>query len=137
MLRKYISQPVVVSALLILQVIPLLLFPAESYSPSTQQFWLPVLLTLLVVIAIVKIVIQRTSESWPWYLVSFSQGFNIISRLMMLMPHASNNVNGVQVADIPYLVTNIIAMLVSAGYIGFAEMPDVRLSLLTPKKAAA
>ncbi len=137
MLRKSISQPTVVSALLILQIIPLLLFPAESYSPSTQQFWLPVLLTILVVIAIVKIVIQKSSESWPWYLVSFSQGFNIISRLMMLMPHASNNVNGVQVADIPYLVTNILAMFASAFYIVFAEMPDVRLSLLSQKKAAA
>jgi len=137
MLRKSISQPTVVSALLILQIIPLLLFPAESYSPSTQQFWLPVLLTILVVIAIVKIVIQKSPESWPWYLVSFSQGFNIISRLMMLMPHASNNVNGVQVADIAYLLTNIIAMLASAFYIVFAEMPDVRLSLLSQKKAAA
>ncbi|MHB1120488.1 MAG: hypothetical protein ACYC11_10555, partial [Bellilinea sp.] len=105
MLRKNISQPTVVTILLILQFIPLLLFPVEIYSPTSQQWWLPVILTILAILAVIKITIQRSSELWPWYLVSFSQGFNIISRLMMLMPHATYNVEGSQVADIAYIIT--------------------------------
>lgn len=92
MLRKYISQPTVVTFLLIVQFIPLLIFPADVFSPTSQQWWLPVLLTILAIFAMIKISVQRSDELWPWYLVSFSHGFNIISRLMMLMPHATNNV---------------------------------------------
>ncbi|MHB8819635.1 MAG: hypothetical protein ACYC6H_09345 [Bellilinea sp.] len=135
MLRKNISQPTVVTILLILQFIPLLLFPVEIYSPTSQQWWLPVILTILAILAVIKITIQRSSELWPWYLVSFSQGFNIISRLMMLMPHATYNVEGSQVADIAYIITNVVSILISAGYIIYAELPDVRLSMLAQKEA--
>lgn len=135
MLRKNISQPTVVVILLILQFIPLLLFPVEIYSPTSQQWWLPVILTILALFAVIKITVQRTSELWPWYLVSFSQGFNIISRLMMLMPHATINVEGTQVADIAYIITNVVSILISAGYIVYAELPDVRLSMLAQKEA--
>lgn len=137
MLRKNIAQPTTVIVLLFFQIIPLLLFPPNIFSSTNQQWWLPVFLTALAIYAAVKIVVQRTSELWPWYLVSFSQGFNIISRLMMIMPHATTNVNGAQVADVAYLITNIIAVVISAGYIVFAELPDVRLSLLTQKETAA
>jgi len=85
----------------------------------------------------IKIVVQRTTDLWPWYLVSFSQGFNVISRIMMLMPHATKNVGGVQVTDAAYLITNALAIIISFGYIVWAELPDVRLSLLEKKVTAA
>lgn len=135
MLRKSLSQPTVVTVLLILQFIPILLFPADVYSPTSQQWWLPVILTMLAFFAVIKITVQRTSEIWPWYLVSFSQGFNIISRLMMLMPHATVNVEGTQVADLAYIITNVVSILISVGYILYAELPDVRLSMLAQKEA--
>lgn len=137
MLRKNISQPTTVAILLFVQIIPLMIFPLEIFNSNSQQWWLPLLLAVLAVFAAVKIVFQRTTELWPWYLVSFSQGFNIISRLMMLMPHATKNVGGVQLADTAYLITNIVAIIVSFGYIMFAELPEVRLSLLTRKKETA
>lgn len=136
MLRKKIAQPAVVSILLILQFIPLLLFPPDTFSGTSQQWWLPVLLTVLTIFATIKIVWQRTTELYPWYLVSFSQGFNVISRLMMLMPHATNNVGGVYKADWIYIITNILAIVISYGYIIFAELPDVRLSHLQQKSPA-
>ncbi len=135
MLRKSLSQPTVVTVLLILQFVPILLFPADVYSPASQQWWLPVILTILAFFAVIKIAVQRTSEIWPWYLVSFSQGFNIISRLMMLMPHATVNVEGTQVADLAYIITNVVSILISVGYIIYAELPDVRLSMLAQKEA--
>lgn len=137
MLRKNISQPATVAILLFVQIIPLMIFPLEIFNTSSQQWWLPLLLTVLALFAAVKIVFQRTIELWPWYLVSFSQGFNIISRLMMLMPHATKNAGGVQIADTAYLITNIVAIIVSFGYIMFAELPEVRLSLLTRKAETA
>src|SRR3989337_4381510 len=124
MLRKNIAQPTTVIVLLFVQIIPLLLFPPNIFSSTNQQWWLPVFLTALAIYAAVKIVVQRTSELWPWYLVSFSQGFNIISRLMMLMPHATKNAGGVQVADTAYLITTILAIIISFGSIIFAELPE-------------
>lgn len=137
MLRKNISQPAAVAILLFVQIIPLMIFPLDIFNSGSQQWWLPLLLTVLALFAAIKIVFQRTTELWPWYLVSFSQGFNIISRLMMLMPHATKNVGGVQVADTAYLITNIVAIIISFGYIMFAELPEVRLSMLTRKEETA
>lgn len=137
MLRKTLTQPTAVTLLLILQFIPLMLFPLDIFQLTSQQWWLPAILTLLAFFATIKITVQRTSELWPWYLISFSQGFNIISRLMMLMPHATKNVGGVQLIDWPYVITSIVSILISAGYIIYAELPDVRLSILAHKKAAA
>ncbi len=137
MLRKNISQPATVAILLFVQILPLMIFPLEIFNSSSQQWWLPLLLTILALFAVVKIVFQRTTELWPWYLVSFSQGFNIISRLMMLMPHATKNAGGVQVADFAYLITNIVAIIISFGYIIFSELPEVRLSLLNRKEETA
>jgi hypothetical protein len=137
MLRKTLAQPTTVTVLLFIQFIPLLLFPLDTFSSNSQQWWLPVLLTALAIYAAIKIVVQRTGELWPWYLISFAQGFNIISRLMMIMPHATYNANGVQLADVAYLVTNFLAIVISAGYIVLAELPDVRMSLLARKEMAA
>ncbi|HWR65536.1 MAG TPA: hypothetical protein VN364_05415, partial [Bellilinea sp.] len=131
------SQPATVAILLFVQILPLMIFPLEIFNSSSQQWWLPLLLTILALFAVVKIVFQRTTELWPWYLVSFSQGFNIISRLMMLMPHATKNAGGVQVADFAYLITNIVAIIISFGYIIFSELPEVRLSLLNRKEETA
>lgn len=137
MLRKKIAQPTTVSILLFLQFIPLLLFPPSIFSASSQQWWLPVILLILTLFAAVNISIQRSNELYPWDLISFSHGFNIISRLMMLMPHATNNIGGKEIADIPYLITNILAIIISAGYIIFTELPDVRLSQLERKKSVS
>src|SRR5574340_480564 len=137
MLRKTLAQPTAVTLLLIVHFIPIMLFPIDIFKLTSQQWWLPAILTILAIFAVIKITVQRTTELWPWYLISFSQGFNIISRLMMLMPHATKNVGGVQLIDWPYVITSIVSILISAGYIIYAELPDVRLSILAHKKAAA
>ncbi len=137
MLRKLITKPSVVITLLIVQIIPLLMFPPKSFSPTSQEWWLPVLLAVLVIIADVQIIVRRTTALWPWYLVSFSQGFNVISRLMMFMPHASESVGGVITVDYLYLGLSIVSVLISALYIFFSELPDVRMSLYTSKSTSA
>jgi zinc transporter ZupT len=67
---------------------------------------------------------------WPWYLVSFAQGFNIISRLMMIMPHATRNQDGAQVFNTSYVILTLISMLLSSFFLWYTELPDVRMGLL-------
>jgi len=130
MLRKLLSNRVVIYVVMVLQILPLLLFPASSYSADTQEWWLPVLLAFLVILSLVQLVFRKSQASWPWYLLSFSQGFNIISRLMMILPHATMNAEGVQVFNESYVILSAIAMILSAFEIWYCELPEVRNRLL-------
>jgi len=130
-MRKFLSMRGIIPVVMCFQIVPLLIFPASAYSVRTQEWWLPVLLTFLVVISLVQILIRKTSAAWPWYLVSFAQGVNIISRLMMLLPNTTQNNNGVQVFNGPYFLIAVIAMLLSAFEIWYNELPEVRRNLLS------
>jgi len=130
MLRQFLSKPAIITTVLILQFIPLVMFPASSFSLDTQEWWLPVLLAIFTLIGVIQLVFRHSTAQWPWYLVSFAQGFNIISRLMMLMPHATRNVAGRQIFNAPYVFITIISMLLSGLMLGYAELPEVRLGLL-------
>ncbi len=122
-------RPVIV-LVLILQIIPLLLLPAQSYSTKTQEWWLPALLALLVVLADFQIIGRQRVESWPWYLISFAQGFNIISRLLMLWPNSTQNVGGAWVINVPYIVLTLLAMVLSVFALWYTELSEVRNTML-------
>jgi len=129
-MRKILSSRVAIYIIMVLQLVPLLIFPASSYSPDSQEWWLPVLLSFLVVIALVQLFFRKSRASWPWYLLAFAQGFNIISRLMMLLPHATMNAGGVQRFNTAYAVIAAVAMIASAFEIWYCELPEVRNRLL-------
>jgi hypothetical protein len=131
MFRKILSARGIIPVVMCLQVVPLLLLAPSSYSLNSQEWWLPALLTLLVLISLYQLLIRRSQVSWPWYLVSFSQGFNIISRLMMLLPHATKNNEGVQYFNSAYVIIAIVAMLLSAFEIWYNELPEVRRNLFS------
>jgi len=131
MLRKILSARGVIPVIMCFQVVPLLVFPLSSYSVKSQEWWLPVLLTVLVFISLVQLLIRKSQAMWPWYLVSFSQGINIISRLMMLLPHATKNNEGVQNFNAVYVIVAIAAMIVSAFEIWYSDLPEVRRNLLS------
>lgn len=136
MLRKFSTRPPIVIAIMVLQVIPLLMFPPSTFNPASQEWWLPVLLAILVVVSFIQLVLRRTTVLWPWYLLSFSQGFNIISRLMMFMPHASTTVGGAIQVDVLYIVLTVISVVLSTILIIYNELPDVRMSLYAQKTSA-
>ncbi len=127
--RIIVSRRLVVGVL-ILQIIPLMLFPPESLSPDSQEWWLPTLLAAMVVAADLQLILRRSTQLWPWHLLSFVQGFNIISRLMMLWPHATHTLNGVTTINLPYVVLTCISMACSAALLWYLELPDVRLELV-------
>ena len=130
MLRKVLSQKLFIPVILCLQVVPLLLFPPSSWALTSQEWWLPTVLSALVVVALVQILFRHSTAASPWYILSFAQGINIISRLMMLMPHANIYVAGVQRFNTLYVVLSLAAMLVSAFEIWYCDLPEVRNGLL-------
>ena len=129
MLRKLLCRTAVIPVLLCLQILPLIVFPLASYSLKTQEWWLPLFLAVLSIVSLVQVLIRRSIAAWPWYMLSFAQGFNIISRLMMLMPHATSNVLGTQTVNGTYIVVSIISMLLSSFYIWYLELPEVHASV--------
>lgn len=120
----------VIIAVLILQVVPLLLFPAKSFSPTTQEWWLPALLVVMVLVADFQVIIRRSIAATPWYLMSFAQGFNIISRLMMLWPNITQVTEQGRFVNWPYLLLTFTAMILSALILWYTEKPAVRVGLL-------
>jgi hypothetical protein len=130
MLRKLISNRIMLPVILCFQIVPLVAFPLSSFTVKSQEWWLPVLLACFTIIGLVQLLIRRSQVQWPWYLLSFSQGFNIISRLMMLLPHSTDAVNKVQIFNTDYVVITVACMLVSAFEIWYNEMPEVRIALL-------
>jgi hypothetical protein len=126
MLRKALSGPRLVTAIMCLQVLPLLLLPAESWSLKTQEWWLPVLLTVLVAVALVQLLVRKTRSSAPWYILSFAQGFSIISRLMMLLPHATVGQGAAQRFDLPYVLLAVASICLSWFWIWYCDLPEVR-----------
>jgi hypothetical protein len=137
MQRRALFRPGIIILILVLQFIPLLLFPASSFAPTTQEWWLPALLALMVLVAIVQLVVRRSAAAWPWYLISFAQGFNIISRLMMLWSHATVSAEGTSAVNWPYIVMTFLSMGMSAFLLWYFEKPEVRMGLLRQQQATA
>jgi hypothetical protein len=113
--------------ILTLQVIPLLLFPPDSFAPTSQEWWLPLLLAIMVVTADLQLLVWRSHAVWPWHLMIFAQGFNIISRIMMLWAHATKTVGNATVLNLPYLAFTLVSMAWSAFLLWYLELPEVRL----------
>ena len=121
-----LSSPGVVRGVLVLQAIPLLLLPPASFGANSQEWWLPTLLLVMVAAAAVELLARRSQALWPWHLMIFAQGFNIISRLMMMWSHATRTVDGATVLNGPYLALTLLAMAASAALLWYLELPEVR-----------
>ncbi len=128
--RRGLANPTLVTAVLILQFIPLVLFPASSFSLDTQEWWLPVLLVIMSIVAVFALLVRHTAARWPWDLLSFAQGFNIISRLMMIWPHSANQVGSAWAVDVPYVTLSLLSIVLSALALWYMEKPDVRTAHL-------
>jgi hypothetical protein len=129
MSRRAVTGPGAIRGILLVQFVPLILFPPESFSSRSQEWWLPILLAAMVVTAVVQLLTRRSSAVWPWHLMIFAQGFNIISRLMMVWAHATITVGGATVFNLPYVALTSLAMGSSAFLLWYFELPEVRLGL--------
>jgi hypothetical protein len=125
-----LSNKKVIVALLFLQLIPLILFPPSIFALKSTEWWLPILLMVMALVGLIQLVFLHNPNPQPWYLINFAQGFNVISRLLMLFPHITMNLDGKQVFNASYVILTVFCMLFSAYLIGYFERADVRLELL-------
>jgi zinc transporter ZupT len=116
--------------LCLVQFIPLLLFPPSSFSPASQEWWLPVLSALLALVGALQLMVRRSSQAWPWYILSFAHGINIISRLMLFLPRATVRAGGELRLNTLYVVLAAASMLISAFYLWYLERYEVRNAFL-------
>jgi hypothetical protein len=126
---KFLYKKPTIITILILQFIPFVLFPPSSFVITSQEWWLPIVLALFALIAIFQLLARKSLAAWPWYLIGFAQGFNVISRLMMLMPHATMNVNGAQVFNAPYTILSLLSITLSWLMLFYIEKPEVKMTL--------
>jgi hypothetical protein len=137
MLRKSLLRPPVARILLVAQLLPVLALRPEAYTLRSQEWWLPALLAALAAAAAVQVLVRGTQATWPWYLFSFAQGFSIISKLMMLMPHATVVVDGVQRIDVAHVTISLVSMAASAFVIWYCEQVEVRNMFVSSEPSRA
>jgi hypothetical protein len=130
MQRSFLTNPVVVAIILVLQIVPLILFPLSVLTPKTQDWWLPTLLAIMILVADFQIIARRNVTLGPWSLLAFAQGFNIISRLMMVWAHATVPVNRVNVPNVSYIVLTVVSVALSAFILWYTEKAEVRMAFL-------
>jgi hypothetical protein len=128
MAKINLASPSVIKGILVLQFLPLLLFPPSTFELTSQAWWLPMILVILAVVGTVQI-FRKSIAPWPMYLISFAQGFNVISRLLMLMPQSTQGVEG-QVFNAPFFILSIISMAISTFILMYVEKPEVKQQLL-------
>ena len=133
-LRRTLTGRTMITLLLIVHVIALPLFPPESFAATSQEWWLPVLLLVMVVVADVQLILRQTDLSWPWHLISFANGFNILSRIMMVWSHATIPHGETSTFNAPYVILTLISIAISTFMLIYVEWPEVRLGLLKELK---
>jgi hypothetical protein len=133
-MKKAVLKRNLIIPFFILQLIPIVVFPPESYAITTQEWWLPLLLAVLTIFAAVELLFRHNPENWPWYLLSFGQGFNIISRLLMLMPHTVQNTKNGQIFNTPYIIITLLCIGVSWFFLWYLEQPEIRMSVMQEAK---
>jgi hypothetical protein len=130
-MKKAVLSRGLIIPILFLQLIPLVLYPAESFTLATQEWWLPALLAFLTILGVIELIVRHNPEPWPWYLISFAQGFNIISRLLMFMPRTIMNIDGVQFFNYAYISLTIVAIAISWFLLWYMEQPEIRMGVMS------
>ncbi|NTU75259.1 MAG: hypothetical protein HGA53_02405 [Anaerolineaceae bacterium] len=126
--RINLANPRLIKTILVLQFVPILLFPPSTFQLTSQTWWLPAILVIFAIVGVSQ-VLRKSVAPWPLFLISFAQGFNIISRLLMLMPQSTQTADGSPFNGL-YFILSIISMLASAFVLWYVEKPEVKQQLM-------
>jgi uncharacterized membrane protein len=107
--------------LFFLQVIPLILYP-----PSLMASGAAVLAVVAIAYLALGYMVLR-GRSWALTLTIFSQGLNVIVRLMMFFSRAVTVVGETRVVDVAWIVTGLVGMALSVWFLLRFDRQDVRL----------
>ena len=130
MAKRASSSAALVWVLCLVQFVTFVLFPPSSFSPASQEWWLPVLSAVLALVGTLQLMVRRSPQAWPWYIISFAHGINIISRLMLFLPRAAVRVQGDLRLNTLYVALALASMLISAFYLWYLERYEVRTAFL-------
>ena len=106
--------------LFFLQVIPLVLYPPALLANGAA---------VLAVVAVAYLglgFLAYRGRAWALTLTIFSQGFNVIIRVMMFFSHAVVLTGDQRTPDIAWIVTAILAIVMSTWLLLRLDRPDVR-----------
>lgn len=113
------SRPAEVTLVAILQFIPaLLLPPALLFSVN------PVLLVVPLAFFVFLGWAMLTLRKWSMTLCIFVQGLNVIARFLILFPQAGGDGS----ADWAFVITNLVAILLSSGILYVIDQPKVEVA---------
>jgi hypothetical protein len=118
---QFFSNPKFLYTLLVLQFIPLLLNTPSVFVLTSQEWWLPALLVLMSLVGTIQVFCHKVAP-WSLSLISFAHGFNIISRLMILLPKSTSGAS----FDGLYFSLTLVAMLISTFMLWLLELPQAR-----------
>jgi len=103
-------------AIIVLQFIPLLLYP-----PAMLISGWAAALVVVVVFAILGFFLAK-GKLWALSMSILLQGLNIVVRIMMLFPNSIR----IGVWNVPYLVTSLAAIVLSVWFLLRLDKPDIR-----------
>lgn len=106
--------------LFFLQVIPLILYP-----PSLMASGAAVLAVVAIAYLALGYMVLR-GRSWALTLTIFSQGLNVIIRLMMFFSQAVTLVGGDPVVNLPWIITALVSIALSVWFLLRLDRQDVR-----------
>jgi hypothetical protein len=107
----------------VFQFIPLVLYPPEILLSISPAFL--VITALLLVLVGWQLVRRR---SWAPIFSTFLQGFNVITRIILLFPHAliSGGAGGVNYL---FLITGVVSILISTFFLYLLAKPELEVGV--------
>lgn len=95
--------------LLLVQFVPLALFPPAMVTAIPQVMTIPAFLTILALVATIATV-AGSRAAWPRAMLIFAQGLNVVSRLMIMIVQAMPNA---QTTNVPFILVNCLCIAIS------------------------
>ena len=116
------SRPVLLTAIALLQVVPIVLLPPKMLQTASPLLLLPPLV-LFAVLAWALLTWRPAGRT----MTIFAQGFNIIVRVLITMSHVVPSKKAGTPADVPLLVTFLVSIALSVLILFYVDQPEMQL----------
>jgi hypothetical protein len=107
--------------IIVLQIIPLLLFP---FNFLVSGWW--AILFMIVIFVLLGIALLR-GKLWALTMSIFLQGINAVIRIMMFFPNAQNIADGS--LNWPFVITSTLSIILSIWFLLRLDKPDIRSTI--------
>ena len=107
--------------IIVLQIIPLLLFPLNFL---VSGWW--AVLFMIVIFVLLGIALIR-GKLWALTMSIFLQGINAVIRIMMFLPNAQNIATGS--LNLPFIITSTLSIILSVWFLLRLDKSDIRSTI--------